>query len=876
MLILAWRYFPGPNPHCHRAMLELEIELADLAERTTQDFPGFTQTLLHDVPGLCEHYCSLGHPGGFAQRLQEGTRLGHVVEHLALEFLHACGEQGSYGKTRQIGTTTRYRIAFEAPEAETGHAAAELARRYVDDVLSPTGFALAAELEALRELHGRNCPGPSTRALIDAAVGRGIPVRRLGATSVLELGQGRWLRRVQATLTDQSSAVAVDLAADKQQCKEILAAQGIPVPRGSVARTPEEAAQAAAELGAPVVVKPLAGSQGRGVTMGVRTAEELQQAWASAQAVTPEVLVEEQLEGRHYRMLVVAGRLVAAAERLPAQVAGDGRASVRELVDELNRDPRRGRGHEKPLTRVQLDGIALGLLKRQGLAPEDVPAIGRTVLLREAANLSTGGSAVDVTDEVAPRHRLVAERAARAIGLDVAGVDVVARDIRDEACVASVLEVNAAPGIRMHHFPTLGEPRDAAGAVIDSLFPPGSPSRVPLAAVTGSNGKTTTVRLIRAMLARSGLVVGFTCTEGHAVGDEWLGRGDDAGPRSAVAVLGDRRVEAAVLEVARGGISRGGLGYDRADVGSVLNITGDHLGQDGIETIEQLTLLKALVVEAVQPHGRVVLNAEDAPTPRLMSRAGAPVVLFAVDPGCALLRRHVSAGGEAVVAAAGQLAVVRAGRAEAVLPVRDIRIAGGGLCRPMLENALAAAACALSLGVAPDVVASVLQEFGADAQDNPGRLDVRDVGGVKVVVDYGHNAAALEALAPTLRAMCAGSRIGVVGLPGDRRDEDALALGRAAAETFDVVLCKEDQDRRGRQPGEVAQRIAQGVRLAGGRARIVLSEREALHEALREARAGDLVAVFYEHLGEVLDEIEAARQASCPTPAALARQGGGG
>ena len=879
MQILAWRYFEGPNPHCHRPMLELELELGQLAERTTAEFPGFTDTLLGDVPGLHDHHCSLGYAGGFVLRLREGTRLGHVLEHVALELLHGCGAEGVYGKTRQIGRTSRYRIAFEAPETEVGRAAAELACRYLGALVAAEPFALEREHIGLRELYGRRCLGPSTAAIVQAAQRRDIPVRRVGATSILELGHGRYMHRVQATLTDRTSAVAVDLAGDKQRCKEILAAQGIPVPAGYLVEDADGAIAAQEALGCQVAVKPLAGCQGRGVTLGLTEPGEIRAAVDVARAVMPELLVEEQVEGRHYRLLVVDGHLVAAAQRLQAQVTGDGRSSVGELVAQLNRDPRRGTGHEKPLTQVPLDAIALRCLGRQGLTPADVPPVGRTVLLREAANLSTGGSSVDVTDDVAAPHRALAERAALAVGLDVAGVDMVVPDIADPESPAWVLEVNAAPGIRMHHHPTLGEPRDAADAIVQSLYPPGSFARVPLVAVTGSNGKTTTVRLVRQMLEGAGLTVGYTCTDGHGVGRDSLGRGDDAGPRSARAVLRDRRVEAAVLEVARGGIARGGLGYDRADVGCILNVTGDHLGQDGVETIEQLQLLKALVIEAVRPGGRVVLNAEDPGTPRLQQRAAAPVILFAARPDGVVLRRHVAAGGEAVVAAEGQLAVVRGGRAEAILPLADIAVAAGGTWQPMLENALAAAACAVGLGLPPAAIAETLISFRSDPGQNPGRLNVHEVGEVRVVVDYGHNTAALAAVAPGLRAMTGGRLLGVIGLPGDRRDEDAFALGRTAAAAFDVVYCKEDLDRRGRAQGEMAQRVAQGVRLGGKRPRLVLSEREALRDALREAAPGDVVTVFYEKIGPILDEIAQWQSRSAPqgkSVASLARRGGAG
>ncbi|MDA8347114.1 MAG: cyanophycin synthetase [Thermaerobacter sp.] len=872
MQITEWRYFEGPNPHCHRPILELCLDLGDLAEVSTAHRPHVATNLLKHLPGLSNHYCGLGFQGGFALRLREGTLFGHVLEHVALELLHLAGFEGTYGKTRQVRSTSVYRIAFEAPEEEVGRAAADLSLRFLDALLYEREFQLEEERGRLLELYARRCLGPSTEAIARAARARDIPVRRLAGSSVLELGQGQYLRRVQATLTDRTSTVAVDIAQDKQRCKAILREHGIPVPEGIVVRTAEQAAHAALRLPLPLVVKPVSGSQGRGVSVHLRRPRDVRRAVAIAQAISEEVLLERQIFGKEYRLLVVGGRFVAAAERIPPAVVGDGEHTVAELVAFENLDPRRGGGHERPLTRITLDNIAHFCLARQGLLPDGVPQPGQRVLLRDSANLSTGGTARDCTDEVSPRVRAMAERAAAVIGLDVAGIDVVAQDIADDAAPAWVLEVNAAPGIRMHLYPQSGHARDVAGSIVESLFPPGSPSRIPLAAVTGSNGKTTTVRLVREMLQRRGLVVGFTSTDGHGVGDEFLGRGDDAGPRSARAVLSDQRVQAAVLEVARGGISRAGLGYDAADVGCILNVTGDHLGQDGTDTIEELAQVKALVIEAVRPHGRVVLNADDPVALQLGSRARAPIVLFSASPDHLAVRRHIAAGGEAVIAAQDAIVLFAKGRTERIAQLRELAFADAGRVRPMLENALAAAALGHGLGLLPEEIAEGLRSFRNDAEHNPGRMNVYDVHGVRVVVDYGHNPHALAAVGQSLRAVGAGRLRGVIGMPGDRRDEDALALGRVAAQVFDEVFCKEDRDRRGRERGDMALRIAQGVRTGGGRPSVVLDECEALREAFQASVPGDVVAVFYELLGPVLEEIERLR-ASQPATADAVEQG---
>ncbi len=859
MHITEWRYFEGPNPHCHRPMFELCLDLGNFAEATTAHRPRVAESLLGALPGLATHTCGLGFSGGFAVRLREGTYFGHVLEHTALELLHETGFEGTYGKTRQIRNTAVYRIAFEAPEAEVGKAAAELARRLLLALLAEEEFDLEAGRVHLRKLCDRRCLGPSTEAIRRAALLRGIPVRRLPESSGLELGQGQYLRRVQATLTDAASTVAVDIAQDKQRCKALLREHGIPVPEGIVVRSAADAARGALGLPLPLVVKPVSGSQGRGVSIQLRRLRDVRQAVSIAQSVSEEVMIERQVFGREYRLLVVGGRVVAAAERMAPAVSGDGEHSVAELVARENLNPLRGDGHERPLTRIALDSIARFCLARQGLTPDSVPAAGLRVLLRDATNLSTGGTARDCTDEVAPSMRRLAERAAAVVGIDVAGVDLVAEDIAADNSPAWMLEVNAAPGIRMHLYPSVGTPRDAAGAIVESLFPPGSPSRVPLAAITGSNGKTTTVRLVREMLQGRGLTVGFTSTDGHGVGDEYFGRGDDAGPRSARAVLSDRRVQAAVLEVARGGLSKGGLGYDVADVGCLLNVTGDHLGQDGIETLADLTHVKSLVIEAVRPQGRVVLNADDPVALQLGTRAKARIVYFSASADHLAVRRHLAAGGEAVVASQGAVMLHAQGRVQHIADLEDLPFADAGRNRPMLENALAAAAVGYGLGLLPQEIAEGLRAFKNDAEHNPGRMNVYDLQGVRVVVDYGHNAHALASVSPALRAMAEGSLRAVIGMPGDRRDEDALALGKVAAQVFDEVYCKEDRDRRGRARGEMAMRIAQGVRAGGGQPRVVLDECKALREALRRSAPGDVVAVFYEKLGPVLAEIERCR-----------------
>jgi len=860
MKILRQHVFDGPNVHSHYPVIEMRLDLEDLNDVTTQDVPGFVERLLRAVPSLREHYCGLGRPGGFVERLLEGTFFGHVAEHLTLELEALAGMRVIYGKTRYAGLPRQYNVVYEYTAREAGLAAGRLALDLLTALAAGEERDVGRVVARLREIIQRYEPGPSTAAIIAAAQVRGIPVLRLDQDSLVQLGYGRRARRTCATLTSGTGCIASDIASDKQLTKTLLEQAGLPVPEGDVCGASNEAWEVAQAMGESVVVKPLDGNQGKGVSLDLRSEAEVRRAFDVATRQSRQVLVERFVPGRQFRVLVVGDRVAAVAERLPAHVTGDGRSTIRELVDEANRDPLRGEDHEKPLTRIRLDEVSLAYLARHGLHPDSVPRAGSVVYLRDSANLSTGGIAVDATDEIHPDVATDAVRAARVLGLDVAGVDLVtpdlARPLREAGGV--IIEVNAAPGIRMHHFPSRGRPRDAAGAIVDWLFPPGTESRIPVVSVTGTNGKTTVTRLIAHILAGSGIQVGMTTTDGIYVGDRCIRKGDTTGPRSARTVLQDPTVEVAVLETARGGIIRGGLAFDQCDVAVVTNLSADHLGQDGVEDLEDLAHVKSLLVETVAPRGHAVLNADDPLVAQMARRCHGRVVYFSTAQENLVVRRHVAAGGKAVVIRRGSLHLLEGDRALRLLSVTDVPITLGGLAEHNVANAAAAAAAAAALGLGPEAVRSGLRTFGATSDQNPGRLNIVDVNDFRVVIDYGHNAAGCEATLRTLRALRPVRLTGVLAIPGDRRDEDAVHLGRLVAGLVDACILKEDMDRRGRAPGEVAALLLQGVREAGREhlAEIVLDEAQAVRTAMERAQPGDIVVVFYESLERITAVVE--------------------
>jgi cyanophycin synthetase len=895
LTIVHAQVFRGPNYWSYEPSVRLLVDLGSLEHWPSNTIRGFNAKLLKVLPGVGEHSCSLGKRGGFRERLEDGTWLGHVAEHVALELQRESGAHISRGKTRSAGQPGHYNVIYGYAEETVGIEAGKLAVRLVNHLIkAEPDFDFDAELERLIRLAERRQFGPSTQAIIDEAVTRDIPWMRLNEHSLVQLGQGKYQQRIRATMTSKTSALAVDIAGDKKMTNQLLAAAGLPVPRSEVVRAEDAAVAAANRIGFPVVAKPLDGNHGRGVALDLRTDRAVRTGFRRAQKESRRgfVVVESFVTGSDYRVLVIGGKMVAIAERVPAHVTGDGRHAIRWLVDKENQDPRRGIGHEKVLTRIKVDEAALELLKKQGFGIDDVPPKGERVLLAATGNMSTGGISIDRTWEAHEDNVEIAEEAARVVGLDVAGIDFLAIDISQPVREAggAIVEVNAAPGFRMHTHPTEGEPQYVAKHVVDGLFPPGTPSRIPIIAVTGSNGKTTTTRMIAHIFRGMGHDVGVTTTDGIYIDERLVRRSDASGPKSAQMVLQNPRVDLAVFEVARGGILREGLGYLRNDVAVVLNVTGDHLGLREIDTLEQLAAVKRVPVEAVPRNGTAVLNADDPLVLEMRRHCSGNVILFTMREKHDLVERWIRRGRKAVVlekGPRGEMMVIKEGRRTMPIAwVHTLPATFEGKARMMVQNAMAAAAAAHAGGAHLHDIRQGLRSFTTSIYQAPGRLNVFDIDGVTVVIDYAHNAAGLDTLGdfvdrltadpptgerPGEASWTANLRVAVVATAGDRRDDDMLELGRVAARYFDDVIVREDRHARGRQRGETAELIRQGVEEAmsaggarAGSVEVELDEMEAARKALDRSRPGDLVVLCVDYATDVFKELEKRRGVAAP------------
>jgi cyanophycin synthetase len=870
------RHLSGPNVYGARPVSIARLELDELTCKETTDFGGFADRLNAVLPGLAGHHCAAGRPGGFLDAMARGTYFGHVTEHVALELSGLAGRSVHLGRTMWAGADGRYDVMMECPPDEPANSAVPadllgLAIRVVQDVIGQLAPCFAGELQRIAAVCERERLGVSTAAIAAAARRRGIPARRVSELSLLRLGHGRHRQLVCAALTSQSSAVGVDIAADKRLAKRMLADAGIPVAPGAAVFSEDDAVTALAELGPPVVVKPLGGSHGSNLTIGVRSAAGAAQAYRKAAARNDAVLVEALVPGSDFRVLVIDGQIAAAAQLRPASVTGDGTHTIGQLIAIANTDPRRGPGHSRELTVIGLDADALAHLDSLGMDDHSVPAAGQVVTLRRNANLSTGGTSKDVTELVHPEVAEMCRRAAALSGLDICGIDLRLTDIsaplqeprgHGPAQACAVLELNACPGLRMHLSPAEGRPRDVAAAIVDSLFPPGANGRIPVVSVTGTNGKTTTVRMVGQVLRQAGQRVGMCCTDGVYIGGQLVYATDASGPRSAEMVLDDPTVEAAVLETARGGIVRRGLGYDQADVAVVTNITADHLGDDGIDDMDELIHVKALVAEEIRDGGSVVLNADDPATAALADRSAvrvhAPVIrFFSTQAGNPVIMRHKAAGGLCYEVIDGQLTETEAGQQRQLLPVADLPGSFGGRAAHVVANALAAVAACRAAGVSVKDIARGLTAF-TPGELNPGRASIYRAGSSPVIVDYGHNAAALQATGQFVTDVWRGRAVAAVTLPGDRRDDLIEATAAAIAARFDAVVLYEDSNKRGRQAGEMISLVEAALRSA--RPDIVCRPAENPADALRfalEAADGGPVLFLYEKLALAHDALTA-------------------
>lgn len=876
MRILERSVYVGPSLYAHFPVIRLTLDLGALEQWPTSRLGApFISGLLSALPGLREHGCSYGEPGGFVRRMteDEGTWLGHVIEHVAIELQNIAGIPVTFGKTRTAGSEGVYFVVYEYEQRDEGLEAGELALRLVASLLPaevmpagivPDDWDWTAQRDSFIRFAQRRALGPSTASLVHAAEDRGIPWMRLNSQSLIQLGHGRHQQRIQATITGRTSHIAVELASDKEETNKILGQLGLPVPKQELVQIEDGAVRAARRIGYPVVVKPYNGNHGRAVAIHLTTDEQVRVAFKAAQEVSRSVIVESFQAGDDHRLLVVNGELVAATKRTPGHVVGDGKHSVAALVEIVNADPRRGVGHEKVLTRLALDDQALRLLADKGYDAATVPAAGEKLFLRSTGNLSTGGTATDVTDIIHPDNREMAERAIKAIGLDVGGVDFLTPDITESYRKhgGAICEVNAAPGFRMHSAPSEGKARDVAGPVIDMLFPAGSPATVPLAAVTGTNGKTTTARMLAHICKMAGFVPGLTTTDGVYIDGVRTVEGDMTGPVATRIVLSDPTIDVAVLEVARGGLLRAGMGTRYVDVGAVLNVKSDHLGLKGIGTLEELAEVKRIVVEVARD--TAVLNADDPLVLRMASYTEAKHLCYVTtNPGHAIVREHIRAGGRAVSLESGvngsMITIYDKGAHIPLMWTHLIPATMEGRAMHNVQNAMVAAAMGFSMGIKLEMIRQGLRTFDTTFFQAPGRANVFNEHPFKVILDYGHNAHAVDAMCQlALRLDVSGRRIVVLAAPGDRRDEDIVGIARAAAGHFDHYICRRDDGLRGRDGDEVPQMLAEALLAAGvpaDRIQQIPDEQQAVDAALTMARQGDLVLVFGDEITRTWKQI---------------------
>lgn len=864
MRILQTRALRGPNYWSIRRhkLIVMQLDLEELEEKPTNLIPGFHDRLLALMPSLMQHGCSEGREGAFMERVVEGTWMGHVIEHIALELQCLAGMEVNFGRTRQTHAHGVYNVVFTYVEEAAGRYAGRAAVRIASTLTDGEPYTeLEQDIQELREIREEVRFGPSTAAIVAEAVSRGIPYIRLSEKSLVQLGYGIYQKRIQATTTTNTSVIATELASDKTATKSLLDSMGISVPLGTTVRRLKDLEDAITDIGGyPVVLKPLDANHGKGITVDIQDIRTAEAAYDAAREFSSEIIVERYITGLDYRILLINHQVVAVAERVPAHVTGDGRSTIKQLIDLVNRDPRRGYAHENVLTVITVDEMTERMLDLKGYSLDTVLPTGELCYLKSTANLSTGGTAIDRTDALHPYNAFLAERVSRNIGLDVCGIDVICPDISQpiNEVGGAVIEVNAAPGFRMHIAPSDGIPRNVAEPVVNMLFPPGAKTRIPIIAVTGTNGKTTTTRLIAYILRGVGYRVGYTTTDGVYIQNQMVKKGDMTGPFSARMVLRDSTVDLAVLETARGGILREGLGFPECDIGIVLNVAEDHLGLKDIQTIEELARVKSVVPESVHKDGFAILNADDPLVADMAHDVKATVAYFSLDPTNPIVAEHTARGGTAAVYENGYISIQKGAWTLRVERVHNVPLTLSGRAVFMIQNVLAATLATFLHGVKIDDIRAGLGSFVPSPAQTPGRLNLFDVNGFEVLVDYAHNPAGFEAMHRFLERVDNHRKIGVFGGPGDRRDEDLRKLGILGAAMFDLAIVKEDDDLRGRPPGEAADLIIDGIRERNPDLPIqrVLLESEAVDLALHKAESGDMVVIFPADVEGTIDRIK--------------------
>ena len=861
MKILDIRVMKGPNYWSIRRhkLIVMKLDIEELEELPSNKIPGFSERLEKMFPTMYAHECSEGHPGGFFKRVKEGTWMGHVVEHIALEIQTLAGMDCGFGRTRSTGQHGVYNVVFNYMEEKVGIFAAKSAVRIADALIKNEEYDLADDIQQMREIREDERLGPSTGSIVEEAIKRKIPWIRLNRHSLVQLGYGKNQRRIQATVASTTSSIAVEIACDKEETKNLLEAASIPVPRGRVVYDEEDLESAIKRIGYPVVLKPVGGNHGRGATINVQTWDQAVEALAHAKRVSRGVIVEKFITGYDHRLLVIDYKFVAGAKRTPAMVTGNGKHTVQQLIDIVNSNPLRGYGHEKVLTAIKVDEMTLGMLEEKGYSLQTVLQAGEELHLKRTANLSTGGTSTDVTEVVHPFNVFMAERIARIIGLDICGIDIMTPDIRVPLHEngGAVLEVNAGPGFRMHIAPAEGLPRNVAEPVIDMLYPPGSTARIPIIAVTGTNGKTTTTRLIAHIVKTMGHRVGFTTTDGIYIQNQMVERGDCTGPLSAEFVLKDPTVDFAVLECARGGILKAGLGFHNCDISIVTNVAAEHLGLKDINTLEQMARVKSVVAESVLPEGYCILNADDDLVFEMKKNIKANIALFSLDENNPRIVKHCENGGIAAIVENGYITICKGTWKIRVDKVVNIPLTFSGKAIFMIQNILPAVISGFVRGFKVDDIRLALETFIPSPTQTPGRMNMFQFRNFTVMVDYAHNPAGFQAIARFLDKIEAKPKVGIIAGVGDRRDEDIVQLGTVASQMFDEIIIRQDKNLRGRSEQEIIDLMMKGIQSddATKKVMIIPKESEAIDHAIQNAKKGSFIVICSDVVPDALDQI---------------------
>ncbi|MEP7197176.1 MAG: cyanophycin synthetase [Saprospiraceae bacterium] len=852
----------GPNYWSVRRhkLIVMVLDLEEMEERPTNSIPGFLDRLNALLPGMYEHRCSVGTVGGFYERIKEGTWMGHVIEHIALEIQSLAGMEVGFGRTRTYGEEGVYHVVFDYLEEKVGQYAARASVKIAEALIEGSEYSLDKDIQEMRELREANRLGPSTGSIIEEAEARGIPWIRLNKYSLCQLGYGRNQKRVQATVTSQTSSIGVEIAGDKEDTKFLLQQAEIPVPRGEIIRSLAGLEDATRNLKYPLVIKPINGNHGRGVTTNIENWDQAVIGFENAKRISNSVIVEQFITGDDYRILVINYRMVAAAKRLAAQVLGDGRSNVKELIEAVNADPRRGFGHEKVLTSISIDSITQKQLETQNMNLDSIPEKGQIVVLKDTANLSTGGTSVDLTDHVHPSIVFMAERISRVVGLDICGIDFITKDISKPVTETrgAVIEVNAGPGFRMHLAPEQGLPRNVAAPVIDMLYPPGVASRIPIVAVTGTNGKTTTTRLMAHLSKLMGFTVGYTTTDGIYIQNHLMMSGDCSGPGSAEFVLKDPTVNFAVLETARGGILRAGLGFKNCDIAIVTNIAPDHLGLKGIHTVEQLAKVKGVVVESVLPEGYAILNADDDLVYAMRENAKCNIALFSMDESNKRIRKHMKAGGLSAIYENGYITVCKGEWKLRVVKAVNVPLTYGGKASFMIQNILPVTLAGYIRGFELQDLSSALESFIPSPAQTPGRLNLFNFKNFDLLLDYAHNPAGLNALKNFTDKMDGYPKVGIIAGIGDRRKEDNEEIGYVSSTMFDEIIIRQDKNLRGRTDSEIIEMLEAGIKAHDPNKKITVfkTESQAIQFAIENAKKGSLLVICSDVVPDALSMVQ--------------------